>query len=185
MASKTNDYTLSESIGVDTHHEEKPDLLAPDLQMMMLTWIAFFILLGILYKFAWKPILDSLEAREESIRKSVETAERIEVQMQQLEQTKTEILQKAEQSAQLIIKEARDAAKQTARNIQHQAREDARIIMENAQRDLSEEFSKANALLREQSAELSVRLASKLIEKNLDDKANKKLIETYIKDWTA
>lgn len=182
MAKNSDTIQQTESIQVDTHHKE-PDLLAPDIQMMLMTWVAFFILLGILYKFAWKPILTSLENREESIRKSVETAERIEVQMQQLEQTKTEILEKAESSAQEIIQEARKAAEAAARHIQHDAREEAKILMENAQRELKDEFAKANAQLRQESAEISVRLASKLIEENLDEKKNKRIIDNYMKEW--
>ena len=180
---KPHDETVEMMLHEDGHHES-PGVLTPDATMVVLTWVTFFLLLFVLQKYAFKPILAALEQREEGIRKSVETAEKIELQMSKLEETREEIIAKAEETSQKIIADARTAAENAAKSIQSKAREEARIIMENAQRDLKEDFDRAQADLKEQSATLAVELAAKLIEKNLDDKKNDELVKQYMKDWS-
>ncbi len=178
---KTHD-TVASVVHEDPHHEE-PGVLSPDTTMVLLTWVTFFLLLTVLHKFAWKPILAALDSREEAIRKSVESAEHIEAQMARLEETRQEIINKTETTSQQMIAEARQAAEQAAKSVQAKAREEARIIMENAQRDLKEDFDRAQADLKQQSADLAVKLASKLLEENLDAKKNEKIVKQYLKDW--
>jgi len=167
-------------------HAAKPDevessLISPDAGMALLTWITFFVLLGVLYKFAWKPILTLLDQREESIRKSLDDVDRIKGEMEKLDATCVKRLKEAEAKGQEMIEDARKAAGEAAHIIEHQAREEARIQLENALRDIKEETQKARMILREESADLAIELAGKLVEENLDADKNRRLINRIIK----
>ena len=177
----------TETIAVDAHeaHHEKKDLMAPEAQMMLFTWMAFFIVLVILNKFAWKPILSSLDAREKSIQDSVEKAEKIREEMEKLEETRTEILNKATTQSNEIVAQARKAAEQAAKHLTDQAREESKILLDNAKREIHEEQQKAIAILKETSADIAINIASKLIEENLDKQKNAKLINQYLEDLPA
>ncbi|MBP9853284.1 MAG: F0F1 ATP synthase subunit B [Candidatus Omnitrophica bacterium] len=179
-------HETTESIGVtphaDPHSSELPGFLTTDLQLMMVTWGCFFILLFLLSKFAWKPILAALDSREQYIKKSVEDADKIKTEMESLAAKQQQIIREAESAAKGIIEDSRKAAKEAANQIAEQAKKEAQIILENAQRDIREEVKEAQARLRQESAEIAVELAAKIIEENLDETKSRKLISQYISE---
>lgn len=151
-------------------------LMNPDARMVILTWITFFLLLGILYKFAWKPILKALDEREESLRRAVDDADRVKEEMVRMNETRRQLIHEAELKSREIIDEARKAATRVAHALEQRAKEEAGILLETARRDIQRETEKARMILREESARLAVDLAGKLIEKNLDSETNRKLV---------
>ena len=151
-------------------------LLNPDVSMAALTWVTFLILSVVLYKFAWDPILKALDDREELLRRSVENADRIKAEFDQLQQTRNQLIHEAEEKARNIISEAKQAGTQLSQVIQNKAKEEASILLENTRRDIKEEIAKAKIVLREESAQIAIELAGKLIEKNLDTESNRKLV---------
>jgi F-type H+-transporting ATPase subunit b len=152
------------------------------MNMVLLTWIIFFILLAILYKFAWKPILAGLDAREASIRKSIEDVDRIRCEMENIEQTRKRLIDEAQAKSKEIIDHSRKAAREAAHIIEQKAREEAKISLENAIRDIRDETQKAQRKLREESAQIAVALAGKLIEENMDTEKNQRIVNNFIKD---
>ena len=138
----------------------EPGVMSPDIIMLILTWVAFISLMLILHKFAWKPILAALDAREEVIRKSVEEAENKSRQM---------------------IEDSRKAAVEAAKIIQEKAREEAKILIENATREIGAERDRAQDQLKKLSAEIAVDLAEKILEENVDEAKNRRLIDEYLK----
>lgn len=156
-------------------------LFTPDVLMLTLTWATFLLLLMVLYKFAWKPILAALDAREESLRRSIDEADRIKEELKKIEETRLKVLSEADQKAKEIIAQSRKAAIEAANTIQKKAKEEAQILLENSRREMKEELKKAQADLRQESAQIAVGLAAKLIEENLTDEKNKKIINDYIK----
>ncbi|MBI5150444.1 MAG: F0F1 ATP synthase subunit B [Candidatus Omnitrophica bacterium] len=162
--------------------EAESSLLTPDVSMVILTWVTFLLLSAVLYKFAWKPILKTLDEREESIRRSVEGAERIKQELAQMHSTRHQMLKEVEQKSREIMDESRKAAAQLAGAIQHKAKEDAKILLENARRDISEETEKAKMVLRAESARIAVELAGKLIHKNLDSEGNRRFIREFVEE---
>ena len=162
--------------------EVEVNLLNPDLGMLLLTWVVFFLLLGILYKFAWKPILVALDAREQSIRKSVDDVERIKREVEAIEQTRKQLINAAHTESKEIIDRSRNAARDAANIIEQKARETAKISLENALRDIREETQKAQAQLRREGAHIAIELASKLIEENMDTERNQKTVNRLIKE---
>jgi F-type H+-transporting ATPase subunit b len=156
--------------------EVESSLMSPDVSMVVLTWVAFLALSVVLYKFAWNPILKALDDREELLRRSVENADKIKAELDQLHQTRNQFIHEAEEKARNIISEAKQAGTQLSQVVQNKAREEANILLENTRRDIKEEVAKAKIALREESAQIAIELAGKLIEKNLDTESNRKLI---------
>ena len=150
--------------------------------MVLLTWVTFFLLLAVLYKYAWKPILNILDVREESIRKSLEDVDQIKSELEALDSKCTQLTAEAERKSTEIIDQSRKAAREAANIIANKAREEAQISLENAIRDIKEEVQKAQMQLREESVQIAVGLASKLIEENLSVEKNRSLINKFIKE---
>lgn len=160
--------------------EVEHDLLSPDARMLVLTWVTFILLLTVLYKFAWKPILKALDEREALIRKAVDEAEKTREELARVHATRQEMIMEAERKAKEIVREARQAALEASRVIEHKAKEEAQILLKNARRDIRGETEKAQIILRKESAAIAVALAGKLIEKNLDDEDNHRLVNEAI-----
>ena len=173
----------TESLQVHSSSEQSGDegLMNPDITLLILTWVTFFLLLAILQKFAWKPILAGLAQREETIRRSLEDAEKTRQELERIEETRQEIITKADDQAKTIVTESRQAAHNASKVITEKTKEGAQIILENANREVKAEFARAQEKLRQESAETAVALASKLIEENLDNTKNRKLVEKLIK----
>ena len=159
-----------------------PGVMTPDVTMVILTWVAFISLLIILHKYAWKPILDGLEKREKIIRSAIEHADRAREELAKVEEKRIQILAQANNQAKALIESSRQGALEAVKIIQEKAKEEAKILLENARREINEEKEKAQADLREESAHIAVTLAGKLIEANLDDERNRKLINRIIKE---
>lgn len=162
------------------HHEA--GYFSPDMNMLLLTWITFFLLLAVLYKYAWKPILSILDEREESIRTSLDNVDRIKSEMDGLDAKCGQLIAQAETKATEIIDQSRKAAKEAAQIIENKAKEEAQISLTNALRDIKEESQKAQMQLREEAAQIAVGLASKLIEENVSVEKNRSLIDNFIKE---
>lgn len=157
------------------------DLFHPDVILVILTWITFFLLLGILYKFAWRRILIVLDDREKLIRRSLEDADRIKEELTGIHETRHQMMAEAETMAGKIIEQARQAAEETSKMIQGRTREEMRILTENARREIAQDTDQARAVLREETARIAVELAGRLIEENLDDEKNRRLVDELIR----
>ncbi len=169
------------SVEVQSHSED-PQFFKPDVTLVILTWTAFAVLLVILTKYAWKPIVDNLDAREENIRRSVDEADRIRKEMEQLEETKKSIIDQTNRQAAVMIEDSRLAARQAGKTIEDQAKGQAQITIENAERDAKDASNKAYAELKKQSADLVVGLATRLVRENMNEEKNKKLVNELLKD---
>ncbi len=157
------------------------NLLNPELNIIILTWVSFFLLLFILRKFAWKPILAGLDKREETIRKSLEEADRIKEELREINQKREQLIREAEDKSKEIIDQGRKAAIEAAHIIEHKAKEESQIMLENAERQIKDVAAQAQFELRKMSADIAVELAGRLIEENLDSEKNRKLVNDLIK----
>ena len=162
-------------------HDQIP-LMSPEVTLFILTWSVFVALLVILHKFAWKPILAALQAREDEIRRAVEIAEKAKQELAKVDEQRIKILAEANAQAKEFIQNSRKGAVEAAKVIQQKAKEETQILLENATREIRDEKLKVQAQLREESARVAVALAGKLIEANLDDERNRKLISQLIKE---
>ena len=164
------------------HATHEPSFFSADITMLILTWVTFFLLLALLYKYAWKPILAALDQREESIKKAIDDVDRIKAEMENFQATREKLLKEAEDKSQNIVDQARKAAQEAARHIQNKSREEAQILLENARREIKDESEKARSDLRAESVRVAVELAAKILEEKLDDEKDRHLINRLIKE---
>ena len=176
----------SEVVEVNSHSQgfgENAGILSPDVSMLILTWVTFAILLSILYKFAWKPILMALDAREESIRKSLDDAQKARDELARVNDQSRQIISEADQKAKEIVERSRRAATEAAQAIERKAKEEVTILMTNAETEITAMQKKAQMALRQESIDLAVSLAGKLIREKMDSAKEQKLIDQLIKDF--
>ena len=162
------------------HGEVNP--VQVDGLMALWTWVTFIVVALILYKFAWKPILAGLDNREETIRKSLDDAERITAKLSEIEQTQGAMIAEADETAKDIVAQSRKAAGEAARVIEDKARAESQILQENAQREIEAARAKAASDLQRESAELAVALTAKVLKGELDEKRQKSLTDQLIKE---
>ena len=153
-----------------------------DGAMVLWTWITFGIVLAVLSKFAWKPILNALDERESHIRQADENATKIKQELREVHAQREKIIAGADAKAKDIIAAARDGAVDEAETIRNKARDEAKILEENATREINAARDRAQAVLRADTAELAVKLAGMLVGENLDDQKNQVLVDRLIKE---
>jgi len=140
----------------------------------------FFLLLA---KFAWKPILAAVKARDEMIKGSLASAEKAREEMIKLQSDNEAILRKAREEREIILKEARDVRDKLIAEAKGKATEEAEKIVEKAKAGIEREKSKALSEIHDQVATLSIDIASKLLgEKLSKTDEQEKLIGRYLKD---
>ncbi len=157
-------------------------LFAPEIEVLILTWVTFFALLWILSKYAWKPILQNLDAREKNIQKAVDEAAQIQEEYKLLNEKRHKILSEADANAKEFINQARQSALKAAKVIEERVAQDAIIMVENAKREIDAEQEKAAVYLREKSADTAVQLATKILQEKLDNKNHKELVDRLIEE---
>ncbi|MRG86197.1 F0F1 ATP synthase subunit B [Salinibacillus xinjiangensis] len=144
--------------------------------------ITFIILLALLKKFAWGPLMGIMKEREDHIANEIDTAEKNRQEAERLAKEAQDSIKNTRQEAQAIIEEAKQTAKEQEQSIVTAARTEADCIKESARQEIEQEKEKAITALQDQVASLSVRIASKVIEKELSEQDQEKLINEYLKE---
>ena len=162
------------------HESAKLDILTPDVTMVILTWVTFFALLFILKKFAWKPILDGLQKRENYIRQSLEDADKAKAQLAQVETAKAQILNEAKIQAAQIIDGARKSAGELAHDIESKAKLNAQDIVRNASAQIEGERQRLREALKKESVGIAISLAGKILKENTNTDKNRHLIQEAV-----
>lgn len=142
--------------------------------------VAFLVLMLIVAKFALRPMLDVMQKRQDHIDNEIAAAEKARERADKAVKKQKEELEKARNEAYQIIENAKKQADTQGDKILANAKEQAERTLEEARAEIEREREKAVASLREQTAELSVMLASKIIEKELDEKEQAKEIDRFL-----
>ncbi len=145
------------------------------------TILVFVVLLTLLKKFAWGPLLAALDERQEGIRKSLDDAEHARKELEQVQSDAESILVKARAEADSILSETRSDAAKVRDDLRRQAQNEAQSIVQNAERQIQLETDRAVSQIREEAVELSLSIASKLIRRNLTKEDNQALIDEALK----
>ena len=157
-------------------------LVTPAIGLMFWTCVVFITLVLILKKFAWKPILNSVEARNNSIEEALQSAEKAKEEMASLQADNEKILQQAKTERDAMLKEARDLKKEIVEEAKNKANEEADKILVSAKEQINNEKMKALVELKNQVANLSIEMAEKILKSELQDSnKQKELIEKSIK----
>ncbi|OIK12576.1 ATP synthase F0 subcomplex B subunit [Bacillus sp. OV322] len=142
--------------------------------------VIFIILLALLKKFAFGPLMGIMKDREAHIAGEIEAAEQSRAEAAKMLEEQRELLKQSRIDATELIENAKKQGEMQREDIIVAARTDADRIKESAKREIIQEKEKAVAALREQVASLSVLIASKVIEKELSEADQEKLISEYI-----
>ncbi len=156
-------------------------LVQPDPGLFIWTIITFLVLLGLLAKFAWKPLLQALDARQAVIRKSLDDAQQARQELERLQQESAQIIRQARVDADAIIARTRADAEALRGELKEKARGEADQIIRGAERQIQLETARALQQLRHEAVGLSVMIASKLIQRNLTKADNEKLIDETLR----
>jgi F-type H+-transporting ATPase subunit b len=144
------------------------------------TTVIFLLLLGALWKFAWAPLLGAVEAREERIQSALDTSrERHEEAEKLLAEHKAQLADVRRQSGE-ILAEARTAADRLRKELEEKAREEAQGIVAAARREIEREKDQALAQLREESVDLALSAAAKLLGERVDAARDRDLIVSFL-----
>ncbi|MFT5241624.1 MAG: F-type H+-transporting ATPase subunit b [Candidatus Promineifilaceae bacterium] len=170
----------ADSHGDASHGHDGQSLFAPDVSMVILTWVTFGIVAAVLYKIAWKPILAGLDAREGKIRQSLDDADKTAKALADIDATRAAMIVQAEKDTQAMVAAARDEAIKAASKVEAGAHEKVKIMYENAERDIVAVKNKAIVELRREQADLVLSLAGRLVTENLDTDKNRELTDRLI-----
>jgi F-type H+-transporting ATPase subunit b len=154
------------------------DLLIPSFGLLIWTLLAFLIVLFILKKYAWKPILNSLKERETGIADSLATAERVRAEMAQLKNENEELLAKAREERAQMLKEARDIKEKIIGEAKEQAKLESSKILTDAQAAIEQQKMAALTEVKNQVGNLVIEVSEKILRRELINKAEQ---ENYIR----
>jgi len=146
------------------------------------TVITFVILLFVLKKMAWKPILNSLSERENLIRESLEKADIAKKEAEKLIEENKANLDKAEEEAQKIIAQSREYAEKLKAQMLEESNAEAKKRIEEAKNEIERKNQEAFNQMKGQIASIAVEAAEKIIRENLDETKQKKLVNKYLDD---
>ncbi len=157
------------------------DLVTPGIGLIFWTTLVFLILLFMLKKFAWKPIMQAVKKREENIENALYAAEKAREEMKSLEFNNEQLLKEAKIKRDQLLKEAREVKEELIAEAKEQAKEVAERIITNAKESIHFEKMAAITDLKNQLAQLSVEIAEKVLEKELEHKEKQKqLIDSLL-----
>lgn len=176
--------TQAVALEVETHgaHASSSNVIDVSVPMVALTWVTFALLLLVLYKVAWKPILKVLDMREKGIRDALAAAEQARAEAGAAEARNRELLQAAEQESRKLVAEARIAAQETGRIVRDQAEQRSLALVEEARRDIASAVEQARSELRRETSDLAIEIAGKVLAANMDTERNRALVRDLGKE---
>lgn len=152
-------------------------LVQVDPGLFIWTIVTFLVLVALLTKFAWGPLLKALEARQETITRSLDDAEQAKIELQRLQDESAEILRSARADAEAIVSSSRSDADALREELRDKARVEAEAIIREAKHQIDLEKTQALREIRGQVADLSITIASKLLDRNISTEDNQRLVE--------
>ena len=150
--------------------------------LMIWTVITFIVLLFILKKYAWKPILTALDKRENDIKESLAQAEQAKIDAKKLLDENQANLAKAEEESRKMIEQSRSYAETLKEQLIKESKDQAKKIVDEASLEIQRKKDAAFEELRGQIAEIAVSAAEKIIRESLDAQKSKQVIDKYLND---
>jgi F-type H+-transporting ATPase subunit b len=150
--------------------------------LMIWTVVTFIVLLLILKKVAWKPILTALDKRENDIKQALEQAEKAKDEAKKILEENQANLAKAEDESKKIIEQSRSYAESLKEQMIKESKEQAKKIVEDASSEIQRKKDAAFEELKSQVAEIAVNAAEKIIKESLDSQKSKQVVDKYLNE---
>lgn len=158
----------------------KGSLLSPSGGLMFWTLIIFLVLFFVLSKYAFKPITAAVEAREKALEEAIAGAKADREAAAKLLEEHRAQLEAGRNEAQKLIAEGRTIGDKVRADMIEETRTQQQDMLERARREIDAEKARAIAELRREAVDLAIAGAGKVIEKNLDDDSNRKIVESFL-----
>lgn len=155
-------------------------LLSIEPGLIIWTIVTFVALLVVLRAVAWKPLLKMLDEREGRIQDALEQADRAQEEAQKALEENRSAMAKAQAEVQQSIAEGREAAQRVADEVRQRGEAEASQLLEQAQRTIRQEKEQAIQELRNRVADLAILAAGKVLDENVDDARNRKIVDDFI-----
>ena len=156
-------------------------LVTPDPGLFIWTIITFLVLVALLAKFAWRPLLAALERREKLIARAIDDSEKARADLERVQQDAAKILADARVEGEAILARSRAAADRLGEELRQKASAEAGGILKKAEREIQLETTRAVEQVRREAIELSVAIASKILHRNVSADDNRALIEDSLR----
>lgn len=159
-------------------------LVKPDIGLIFWTTITFIVLLIVLRKFAWKPVLGAVKKREQSIEDSLAEAEKAREEMKKLQNDNEKILAEARRERDTILREARDVRDKLVTEARDDAAKQADQIISSAREQIDNQKMAAVTELKNQVADMSIQIAEMILRRELDDKKKQEeLVQEHLTNF--
>lgn len=159
------------------------ELVQPGIGLIFWMTIAFSLLLWILAKFAWKPIMKGLKEREETIDEALNLANKAREEMKELKFSNEQLLKEAKGERDEILRDARNVKESIIEEAREKANDEANRIIENAKESIQYEKMAAITEMKNELAALSIEIAEKIVREELSEKGkHKQLIDKLINE---
>ncbi|WP_242926102.1 F0F1 ATP synthase subunit B [Pontibacter vulgaris] len=161
------------------------ELVTPNFGLLFWQLVTFLVVLFLLTKFAWKPIMQALRDREDSIEMALSAAEKAKLEMQGLKAENEKLLAEARMERDKILKEASDAGNSIIETAKNKANEEGNRMIAQAREAIENEKRAAITEVKNMAAALSVDIAERILRKELSDpSAQQALAQDYIREVT-
>jgi F-type H+-transporting ATPase subunit b len=161
-------------------------LVTPDFGLLFWMCLSFGIVVFLLGKYAWKPILSSVKQRESSIEDALNEAKKMREDMAKMAASNEEIMRQARAEREVLLKDARDIRDKEISEAKAKAKAEADALLGRARAEIRNEKSAAMTEIKVLVGELSVQIAEKILrEKLADDPAQRALVDRMLKDAEA
>jgi F-type H+-transporting ATPase subunit b len=159
------------------------NLVTPGLGLIFWQLVTFLLVLFLLAKFAWKPIMSSLKEREESIEGALRAAEQAKTDMAKLKAENEKLLEDARVERDAMLRKAQQTSEAIVEEAKNKASVESAKIVESAKQQINAERQAALADIKKQVATLSIEIAEKLLRNQLkEEKAQRDLVDQLVKD---
>jgi len=156
-------------------------LVQPDPGLFIWTILTFLVLLGLLAKFAWKPLLAALDKRQQMIAQAVEDAKKAREEIERARQESAQVIARARVDAEAVLARTQADAARFHEEMRQKALADAQAVVQRAEREIELEKQRAIKQIRHEAVDLSLAIASKLLHRNVTKADNLALIDDTIK----
>jgi F-type H+-transporting ATPase subunit b len=157
-------------------------LVRPDPGLFIWTILTFLVLVALLGKFAWRPLLAALERRQQLIAKAIDDAERARAELEKVQQESAKLLANARVEGEAIVSRSRVAADRLGEELRQKASAEAAGLLKKAEREIQLETTRAIEQVRREAVELSIAIASKILHRSVSKEDNNALIQETIKE---
>lgn len=156
-------------------------LVQPDPGLFIWTILTFFVLMALLARFAWRPLLQALERRQAAIAKSFEDAQHARQELERLNRESAQMMRQARVEAEAVVSRSRSDAEVLREELKQKARAEAAAIVKNAERQIQFETARAIQQVRSEAIDLSVAIASKILRRQVSKEDHEGLLEETLK----